>query len=224
MVARQEISESGRSSPRCTCSVSSAATRRAYEHPGTLRAHGLPTPRTLGHARLGPLLRQLDHPREPDRGGRRHGVREGRPRCRHHHLRHGRRLRHGAGRVGAGPGAQGRAARLHRDLHQGLLAHRSQPEQPRPVAQAHHRVAARLARAAADRSRRPPAGPPVRLRGPAGGDAAGLRRPRAPGQGPLRGRLGVDGGADRGRAPPGRRDGLRPHRLQPAPVLACSGG
>ena len=36
----------------------------------------------------------------------------------------------------------------------------------------------------------------LRLRGPAGGDAAGLRRPGAPGQGPLHRRLRVDGRAD----------------------------
>ena len=38
------------------------------------------------------------------------------------------------------------------------------------------------------------------------------------------GRLGVDGRADRRRAAPRRRDGLRPHRVQPAPVLAALAG
>ncbi len=59
---------------------------------------------------------------------------------------------------------------------------------------------------------------------PAGRDAAGLRRPGAPGQGPLHRRLRVDGRADSGRAAPGRRNGVRPHRLQPAAVLADLAG
>ena len=125
----------------------------------------------------------------------------------------------GRGRVRTGPGAQARAAGVRRDLHQGLLADGAQPQRPRPVAQAHHGVAPRVARAVADRPRRSPPGPPLRLRGPPGGDLAGLRRPGAPGQGPLHRRLGVDGGPDPGRAPAGRRNGLRPHRLEPAAVL-----
>ena len=68
------------------------------------------------------------------------------------------------------------------------------------------------------------AGAPLRLRRPAGGDAAGLRRPGTPGQGPLHRRLRVDGRADRGRAAPGRRNGLRPHCVQPAAVLADLAG
>ena len=192
--------------------------------PGYAPGHGLPTPRTLGHASLGPRLRQLDHPRQPDRGGRRGGVRESGARRRHHHLRHGRRLRHGRGRVGPRPGPQGRAPRLHRDLHQGLLADRSQPQQPRPLAQAHHGVAPRLARAAADRPRRPAPGPPLRLRDPAGGDAAGLRRPGAPGQGPLRRRLGVDGRADRGRRCAWPTRWASTASSPTSPSTRCSGG
>ncbi len=59
---------------------------------------------------------------------------------------------------------------------------------------------------------------------PAGRDPARLRRPGPPGQGALRRRLGVDGRADRRRAAPGRRDGLRPHHFEPAPVLADLAG
>src|SRR5271157_163048 len=57
--------------------------------PGYAPVHGLPPPRTLWHGSLGPLLRELDHPRQPGRGGGRGGVREGRARRRDHHLRHG---------------------------------------------------------------------------------------------------------------------------------------
>ena len=79
------------------------------------------------------------------------------------HLRHRRRLRQHGGRDGARRGAQGRAARVAGDLHQGLLAHRPQgQERHRPVAQAHHGVDQRLADAAADRLRRPLPGPPLR--------------------------------------------------------------
>jgi len=137
-------------------------------------------------------------------GGGGAGLREGLARCRHHHLRHGRRLRHRSGRVGVGAGAQACAPRFHRDLHQGLLAHRTQPQQPRPVAQAHHRVPARIAGTTPDRPRRPAPGPPLRLRGAARRDAAGLRRSRAAGQGALHRRLRVDGRADQRRPAPGR--------------------
>ena len=146
-------------------------------------------------------------------------MRQSCARRRHHHVRHGRRLRHRCRRVGAGPDPPARPARIDRDLHQGLLADGPQPQRTRAVAQAHRGGVARVARALADGSRRPPAGPPLRLRGPARGDDARLRRPGAPGQGALRGRLGVDGRADRGRAAPGRRNGLRPHRLEPTPIL-----
>ena len=71
-------------------------------------------------------------------------------------------------------------------------------ERPRPVAQAHPRVLQRLAEAAADRPHRPLPGAPLRLRDAARGDAAGLRRPRAPGQGAVRRRQRVEGLRDRG--------------------------
>ena len=117
--------------------------RAARRLPRYAPAHGIPTPRAQRHGRLGPLLRQLDHPRRPGGGGRGQGLRGAPPwtpgittfdTADVYAL--------GRGRGGAGPGAQGRAARVDRDLHQGLLAHRAQPQQPRPVAQAHHRVAA----------------------------------------------------------------------------------
>jgi aryl-alcohol dehydrogenase-like predicted oxidoreductase len=93
------------------------------------------------------------------------------------------------------------------------------PERPRAVAQAHHRVAARLAAPAADRLRRPLPGAPLRLRDAARGDAQGLRRPGAPGQGALRRRQRVEGLRDRGGAEDRRRHGLRPPGEQPAAVL-----
>ena len=192
--------------------------------PGYSPTHGVPPPRTVGHARLRPLVRQLDHPRKPDRRRCRRGLCQGVTRCGHHHLRHGGRLRRRRGRIGAGPGLEGGAPGLHRDLHQGLLPHRAQPQQPGPLPQAHHRVAPRVVGAPPDRSRRPSPGPPVRLRHPAGGDPARLRRSGPPGQGALRRRLGVDGRADRRRRPPGRRDGLRPHHLEPTPVLPAVAG
>jgi len=53
---------------------------------------------------------------------------------------HGRRLRRRRRREGPRSGPDRRAAGLHRDLHQGLLAHRTESQQPRPVPQAHPRV------------------------------------------------------------------------------------
>ena len=113
--------------------------------------------------------------------------------ARHQHLRHRRRLRQHQGRDRPRRGPQGRAARVPRDLHQGLLAHRPRrQERHRPVPQAHHGVDQRLAAAAPDRLRRPLPGPPLRHRDAARGDDAGVRRRRPPGQGALHRRQRVD--------------------------------
>ena len=111
--------------------------------PGTLPSHGLSTPRRLGHVRLRPLLRQLDHPRQPDRGGRRRSP------ASQAALDAGITTFDTADvyALGRAESVLGRALkgvrpRLHRDLHQGLLADRTQSQQPRAVAQAHHGVAA----------------------------------------------------------------------------------
>ena len=128
-------------------------------------------------------------------------VRAGRARQRHLHVRHRRRLRQHQGGGGARRGAEGRATRVARDLHEGLLAHRPRrQERHRPVPQAHHGVDQRLAAAAADRLRRPLPGPPLRHRDPARGDDAGVRRHRPPGQGALHRRQRVDRRPDPRRA------------------------
>ena len=91
------------------------------------RAHGVPSPRPFRPDGQRDLVRQLDHPRLPGRGGRRRRLRAGRPRRGHHHLRHRRRVRRHPRRGGARPGAEGRAPRGPGDLHQGLLADRARP-------------------------------------------------------------------------------------------------
>ena len=95
---------------------------------------GIQTPRPLRPDHLRDRLRQLAHPRQPGRGGRRARLRERRPRRRHHHLRHRRRLRRHQGRVRARPRAGRPAPLLLRAVHQGLLADRPRPERPRASA------------------------------------------------------------------------------------------
>ena len=106
-------------------------------------------------------------------------MRARRARQRHHDVRHRRRLRRHQGRVGARPGAEGRAPRGPRDLHQGVLADRPGGPNDRGLSRKHIlRVDRRLAAAAADRLRRPLPGAPLRPRDAARGDDAGVRRRR----------------------------------------------
>ena len=70
--------------------------------------------------------------------------------------------RDGRGRDAARHRARGSAPRLDRGLHEGLLADGPEPEQPRPVAQAHHRVLRGLAAAPRHRPRGPAPGAPLR--------------------------------------------------------------
>ncbi len=91
-----------------------------------------------------------------------------------------------------GRALHGPAARGPRDLHQGLLADRSRRRTTAACrASTSCECMQRLAAPAADRLRRPLPGAPLRPRDAARGDAARLRRPRPPGQGALRRRLGV---------------------------------
>ena len=130
--------------------------------------------------------------------------------------RHGRRVR--AGRGGAGPGAG--PDRDHpvrpRPGEQVLLAHVQGAERSRPEPQAHRGVGRRQPAPAADGLPRPLPVPPVRPRGPAGGDRARAGGPGAAGKDPVLGHVGLERRPDRARARPGpRRAGLRPD-LEPA--------
>ena len=138
--------------------------------------HGLPAPRPERPEDQRDRVRKLDHPRFPGAGAGRRRVRARRPRRGHHHLRHRRRVRGRAGRGGPRAGPARRTARVHRD-GQGVLAHRRRAERPGPVAQAHHRVPARLAAQAGNGRPRPVPGAPVRPRDPDRRDHARLRRP-----------------------------------------------
>ena len=73
--------------------------------------------------------------------------------------------------------------------HQGLRPDGPGPERQRPLAPAHHGGGRGLAAPAPDRLHRSLPGALGRPRHAARGDAARLRRPRAPGQGPLHRRL-----------------------------------
>ncbi|CAA9398178.1 MAG: Potassium channel beta chain, partial [uncultured Quadrisphaera sp.] len=185
---------------------------------------GLPLPRRQWPQDLRDHLRQLAHPRLAGRERRRDRVRARRAGRRHLHLRHRRRVRQRRRRDRAGRGAQGRAARVPGDLHQGVLPDRPRGEERRrALAQAHHGEHRRLAAAAADGLRRPLPGPPVRHRDAAGGDRAGLRRRRARRQGAVPRGQRVDRRADPGRA----HHGHRPRGaadLQPAAVLDAVAG
>ncbi|CAA9308258.1 MAG: Potassium channel beta chain, partial [uncultured Frankineae bacterium] len=185
---------------------------------------GVPAPGAQRHEGLGDQLRQLADARVAGRGRSGHRLRQGGARGRHHDLRHRRRLRRHARRDGPRRGAQGRAPRVDRAVHEGLLAHRARAERPRPVAQAHHGELPRLPAAAADRLRRPLPGAPLRLRDPPRGDAARLRRPGARRQGALHRGLGVEGQRDRGGAGDRRPDGPGPDRVVPAAVLHALAG
>ncbi|CAA9283134.1 MAG: Potassium channel beta chain, partial [uncultured Corynebacteriales bacterium] len=168
-------------------------------------------------------VRQLDHPRQPGRGGRRARLRAGRARRWDHHLRHRGRVRRHPRRVGPRPGAAGRAPGELRAADQGVLADRARAERPRPRPQAPHRELPRLPAPARHRPPRRLPGPPVRQHDPAGGDHVGVRRPGPTGQGPLPRRLGVAGRGDhRGRrAGPGT---ARAAGVQPAAVLDAVAG
>ena len=79
--------------------VDRGLTRRTSRPAPNVASRGIQTPRPLRPDHLRDRLRQLAHPRQPGRGGRRARLRARRPRRRHHHLRHRRRLRRHPGRV-----------------------------------------------------------------------------------------------------------------------------
>ena len=137
--------------------------------------HGLPAPRTQRDDGLCHLVRQLDHPWRPDRGGGGGGLR---PRTT---LDGGVTTFDTADAYATGAAEEVIGSRVPRHppavdraVHQDLLAGGRRSQRPRAVAQAHHGGVPRLAAPARHGLRGPLPGPPLRLRDAARGDAAGL--------------------------------------------------
>ena len=123
-----------------------------------------------------------------------------------------------------GEALQGPAARVARDLHEGLLRDRTRGSQRLgTVAQAPHGVDRRLAATARHRLRRPLPGASLGLRHAAGGDDGRVRRHRPQRQGALhRGqRVERRAAARRRRA---REGAAHPVRVEPAAVLGALAG
>ena len=129
----------GATSPRRARHPMSTPGRRACRA-GTVYARrcGIPLSGRLRAQGLRDHLRQLAHPRIAGGERCRDRVRARGAGRRHHDLRHRRRVRERGGRDRPRRGAEGRAARVAGDPHQGLLAHRAEGAQrQRALAQAH---------------------------------------------------------------------------------------